>query len=212
MLADLNDSSRADTSIERVFFRSIQDRESKAKAKAANHFIRFTQFAAAASVAAPRYGVALTKQGLQRDIKNLRGARDIVIRALRAKLFIHYPMERGAGFILHADTIRGFTRAGLARQIAHTYQMIYAEERRTSQLPEETIDQRISRTRGDWGKCCDAAATTALGQRQQPQVHVINRAETNGRYGIWGHVLADLILTDAWWDENRDAWRVSLDS
>jgi len=198
MLADLDDSSRADTSIERVFYRSIQDRESKAKAKATNQIIHFTQLPAAAAAPAPLYGVALTEKGLQRDIQNLRGARDIVIRSLRAKLFIHYPMERGAGFILYADTIRGFTRAGLAREIAHAYQMIYAEERLTSQLPEETIDQRISRTRGDWGKSCAAAATTAPRQRQQPWVHIINRAETNGRYGIWGHALSDLILTDAW--------------
>ena len=110
-------------------------------------------------------------------------------------------MERGAGFILHADITRGFSRAGLARQIARAYQMIYKEERLTSQLPEETIDQRTHRS----DECCAASS-------QRQRMRIIKRAETNGRYGIWGHVLADLILTDAWWDENKDAWRVSLDS
>lgn len=68
-------------------------------------------------------------------------------------------------FRLEADTPAGFTRAGLARAIAATYQRIYQEE-------EERSDVSV-----------DRAAPRLL-----------NRNCTEGKYSIWGHDLEDLSL------------------
>ncbi len=51
------------------------------------------------------------------------------------------------------------------------YHKIYNEERKSSSLKEESIQKRTK------GKSL-----------------LINRAETNGRYGIWGHDLSDLAI------------------
>lgn len=53
------------------------------------------------------------------------------------------------------------------------YKKIYKEEAKTSKLKEESISKR---TKG--------------------ASNLINRAETNGKYGIWGHSLEDLTITN----------------
>ena len=54
-----------------------------------------------------------------------------------------------------------------------SYKKIYEEERKTSTLKEESISKR---TKG--------------------KSSLINRAQTNGKYGIWGHELGDLTIVD----------------
>lgn len=53
------------------------------------------------------------------------------------------------------------------------YKKIYKEERKTSKLKEESISKRSK------GKSL-----------------LINRAETDGKYGIWGHGIEDLTITN----------------
>ena len=40
----------------------------------------------------------------------------------------------------------------------------------------------------------------------------MNRAESNGPFGIWGHYIEDLVLESAEWDENRDVWVLGIGS
>lgn len=58
----------------------------------------------------------------------------------------------------------GHTRKEVVNAIAKAYKQIYAEEKQTSTIKAATLPQSF------------------------------NRNLTNGKYGIWGHVLGDLIL------------------
>lgn len=80
-------------------------------------------------------------------------------------MLFDYPLQKPAVFRLAADTPAGFTRAGLVRAIAATYQRIYREEDATSVVPSG----RVSSIR-------------------------LHRNPTHGRYGVFGHDLEDLSL------------------
>lgn len=62
---------------------------------------------------------------------------------------------------------KGFTRAMLVKTIVDSYIKIYKEEETT-------------------------ATVKTTPQNQRP---ILNRNETNGKYGVWGHDLNDLALT-----------------
>jgi hypothetical protein len=68
----------------------------------------------------------------------------------------------------------GWTQASLARSIADLYHHIYEEEARTSKV----------------------AAGHVPG--------LMNRDETNGTFGVWGHDLGDLVLEGIDFDEDAD--------
>lgn len=64
---------------------------------------------------------------------------------------------------------------------------MYKEEKRTSNLPEET--------------CADRFGSS-----------MINRAPTNGKYGIWGHSLGDLVLHTVHYDPTGKVIKLGIDS
>lgn len=66
----------------------------------------------------------------------------------------------------------GMTLKEVINLVVDAYKKIYKEEAKTSKLKEESISKR---TKG--------------------ASNLINRAETNGKYGIWGHSLEDLTIT-----------------
>ena len=77
------------------------------------------------------------------------------------------PLSGEWKFPVKSQSPKGFTRADLARSISNTYKAVYAEEERTTQIKVVPLDQRTG---------------------------LINRNKTNGKYGIWGHDLGDLVL------------------
>mmetsp|Transcript_8971 Transcript_8971/g.12347 ORF Transcript_8971/g.12347 Transcript_8971/m.12347 type:complete len:161 (-) Transcript_8971:99-581(-) len=83
---------------------------------------------------------------------------------------IGYPLQEPVDCKISSSNPSGFTRAEIARAVAAEYRRIYDEEKETSELPEE--------------KVCD----------RNPNSTLLNRAQTNGKYGIWGHGLEDLVL------------------
>jgi hypothetical protein len=89
----------------------------------------------------------------------------VVLRADRATLVIHYPLARPARFEMLPDGADGsFTVGGLVRAVAQRYAQVYDEEAKTSSKP--------------------AGKMPGLS----------NRNATDGKYGIWGHDLSDLVL------------------
>jgi hypothetical protein len=80
---------------------------------------------------------------------------------------LRYPLRNEFSFPISASSSKGFTRAELVRKIADLYKKVYEEEAQTSKIPVIPMEQRK---------------------------HLINRNETNGKYGIWGHDLDDLVL------------------
>ena len=82
---------------------------------------------------------------------------------------------------LHISGGGPITAGRFCKAIADMYRMIYKEEARTSSLPERNI-------RG-----------------------MLNRASTDGKYGVWGHSIGDLYLEGAVLRED-DAWELFMGS
>jgi hypothetical protein len=127
------------------------------------------------------------------SIAHLRGAADIVIPRPAIRARYRYPLDtrgpspleqREGGWIFEERAPDGahFTRADLARAVAERYAAIYADEAATAAAP----------------------ATRVPG--------MLNRAQTSGRYGIWGHDLGDLMLVTVEHNPEHDLYELSIDS
>jgi hypothetical protein len=108
--------------------------------------------------------IVLTELEFRRAICNLVNPDEVVIHSKRVKLTIKYPVTRKYTAMLTAEG-DAFTRTDLLTKIAAAYRRLYAEEERTM---------------------------TVLAH--PPGSMCLNRARTNGTYGIWGHDLWDLSL------------------
>lgn len=91
----------------------------------------------------------------------------IVINEAKISLVIDYPLRKEYRFELNSPA--GFTRGQLLSEITKHYVQLYKEEE-------------------------ESATTKTIPMKDRKGL--INRNETNGKYGIWGHDLEDLILTD----------------
>jgi len=101
------------------------------------------------------------------DISRLFAPDEVVLPAGEYSLVIDYPVAEPVELPLKPADPRGFTRAGIAREIAKAYRRLYEEEERTAEIKVTPSDER-------WP--------------------VLNRNRTDGAYGIWGHDLGDLAL------------------
>ncbi len=102
-----------------------------------------------------------------KDLKQMRNAEEVVFTGTELIVILDYPLRKEVSFSISASSPRGFTRAELARKVADLYKRVYEEEAQTSKIAVIPLEQRKG---------------------------LINRNETNGRYGIWGHDLSDLVL------------------
>lgn len=100
-------------------------------------------------------------------IKRLINADEIVIPYSRVSVFIDYPLEKPAIITLMASN-KGFSRKELVQKISKAYHEIYKEEELSAK--QKTIPIKDRKT-------------------------LANRNQTDGKYGIWGHDLADLVLS-----------------
>lgn len=105
---------------------------------------------------------------LERDLiwpVHISASRNIIPKGRKYELIIDYPLKRPFTKIITGPK----DLQQIVDIIVESYRKIYEIERKTSKLKEETIK---SRTKG--------------------ASRIINRAETDGKYGILGHVLGDL--------------------
>jgi len=102
----------------------------------------------------------------QIDIKNLIGKDEIVVPETRLTVIIDYPLSNSFKFGLISKG--GFTRAQLITEISKHYYKIYDEEERTATIKTIPLKDR----------------------------KIYNRNQTNGKYGIWGHDIGDLVLDE----------------
>ncbi|KAG5368848.1 hypothetical protein CJU90_1081 [Yarrowia sp. C11] len=98
-------------------------------------------------------------------------------------LWLDYPLDDEYSFKIYPEDVsKGFTRGHLLKEIKRTYDKLYAEEEETSSVPVENIPG------------------------------MLNRATTDGNYGVWGHVLDDLVLhTISYNYEKNEIW-LGIDS
>lgn len=101
------------------------------------------------------------------DIPHLDKKDEVVITDTSIKIIIDYPLTNKYEFTLTSN--KGFTRQLLLSEISAHYYKLYEEEENTATIKTIPPDNRT----------------------------IYNRNETNGKYGIWGHDIADLVLSGA---------------
>ncbi|HMK18751.1 MAG TPA: hypothetical protein VK492_11140 [Chitinophagaceae bacterium] len=102
----------------------------------------------------------------QIDIKNLIGKDELVISETKLTIIIDYPLISNYKFEIFSKD--GFTRAHLINEISKRYYQLYDEEEKTATIKTVPLKER----------------------------KIYNRNQTNGKYGIWGHDIGDLVLDE----------------
>ena len=111
---------------------------------------------------------------------------ELVIQSKTVKLIIDYPMRSPYEEIIASASGDGFTRAELTMIIAGRYQAVYEEEARTSSV--------------------------GLKSHSSSGMFSLNRHATNGRYGIYGHEICDLLLHSVHHNKLTNEIRLGIDS
>ena len=89
---------------------------------------------------------------------------EVVITQNDITVEFSYPLSKAVTFDFHSNNGNGFTREQLEDLVTSTYQKIYEEEEESTQVEPGHIPG------------------------------MLNRNTTNGKYGIWGHDIEDLVL------------------
>ena len=129
----------------------------------------------------------------EEDIGLMRGADDHVVEASTIRVLYSYPFgttgprreeRKAGGWIFEEKAPNGafFTRADLARAVSARYNAIYAEEEKSTEIKPGYIPG------------------------------MLNRNRTNGRFGIWGHDIEDLLLTKVERDPVTGVYTLGIDS
>jgi hypothetical protein len=103
----------------------------------------------------------------EKEIDRLIDADKIVIQNAEAILNIDYPLNNPASFILKSEG-SGFTTKQLVLEVSKKYHEVYNEEEKSAKTKTIPVTKREG---------------------------LINRNETDGKYGIWGHDMGDLDLS-----------------
>ncbi len=101
------------------------------------------------------------------DIPGLVNKDMVVIHDTAIQIIIDYPLNNPYTFRLSSAS--GFTSAMLLKAISKHYYLVYDEEEKTATIKTLPMKKR----------------------------KMYNRNETNGKYGIWGHDIGDLVLAEA---------------
>ena len=111
--------------------------------------------------------VGISIEKAQQNLDQVISVDEVVLNDKKVQLIIDYPLKKPASFTLENE--KGFTRRELILAIQEKYKQVYKEEE-------------------------ESAATKTIPMNRREGLS--NRNETNGKYGIWGHDLTDLYLTD----------------
>ena len=103
------------------------------------------------------------------NFSRLLNASEVVLEAAEAILVLTYPLKVAATRSIRPADGKAFTRGELVRPIDETYREVYRLETNSQSSPTPPVHER--------------------GQ-------LLNRPESDGIFGIWGHDLEDLGVTD----------------
>ena len=101
------------------------------------------------------------------EINRLIDADNVVITYSEITLIIDYPLNKPAEFMIKSPG-KGFTKKQLVLEISKRYHEIYEAEESSAKTKTIPVEKREG---------------------------LINRNETDGKYGIWGHDIGDLDLS-----------------
>lgn len=128
------------------------------------------------------------------DIDHIMRGDDIVINKPDIRVVFSYPLEKKHIITLvPTNGQKVFTRKELARVIVLKYQEIYAEEDESTEIIPETHANKNLRENG-------------------LHAGLLNRVTTNGKWGVWGHSLDDLLLHTVRYVEEEDLYTLGIDS
>ncbi|WP_194139913.1 hypothetical protein [Flavobacterium hungaricum] len=113
-------------------------------------------------------------QNFKKESINLINKDEVVISEKEITIIIDYPLTNVYSFNLKSE--KGFTREKLLTEIGENYFKLYEEEEKSASVKTQPMEER----------------------------EMYNRNQTNGKYGIWGHDIADLVLTDIQVFKNKD--------
>jgi hypothetical protein len=120
--------------------------------------------------------------GIQADFPTrLIDGDDIIDERESIPIAFDYPLNGEHVFTFERPG--GWTRQAFYDAVRAKYREIYAEEERTRTLPAERL----------------------------PGSMLVNRPKTDGKYGIWGHVIGDLVLEGAEMDTDG-VWKLDIGS
>ena len=105
------------------------------------------------------------------DGNPLPSLKEVVLKQGKYCLKIDYPLDNPYKFKFNVNK-KGITRGDFIELVCKHYHKVYDEENGTSNIKEQLG--------------IDAGCGPLL-----------NRITTNGKYGIWGHVIGDLVLVCA---------------
>ncbi len=100
------------------------------------------------------------------DMANLHNKDEIVLNNSSVEILIDYPLNKEYKFTITSE--KGFTREQLLHAISKQYYILYEEEENSATVKTVPLEKRTT---------------------------MYNRNETDGKYGIWGHDIADLVLS-----------------
>lgn len=103
------------------------------------------------------------------EINRLIDADKVAITYSEIILIIDYPLNKPVEFIIKSSG-KGFTKKQLVLEISKKYHEIYKAEESSARTKTIPVEKREG---------------------------LINRNETDGKYGIWGHDIGDLDLSSA---------------
>ena len=101
------------------------------------------------------------------ELDRLINGDDIIIKNKKATIIVRYPIKDFVTFNISSKNEKGFTLKDVVENVSNIYKKIYKEELET---------------------------TTEVEPKSNKGVNVLNRSRTNGKYGIWGHDIEDLVL------------------
>jgi len=109
------------------------------------------------------------------EVSQLINSDEIIIKENAVNIVFDYPLNKPTNLEIVNDN--GFSRKDLILVISKKYHEIYDEEEKTAKTKTIPMDKRTG---------------------------IINRNETDGKYGIWGHDLEDLDLSGIEIHQARD--------
>lgn len=118
-----------------------------------------------------------------KDLSNLVNPDENVINSPSINIDYNYPLKSDFIFEEKAPNSQFFTRKDIAQVVMNRYENIYKEEEETS--------------------------------TQKPHAHSnlpYNRAESDGKYGIYGHYLSDLALHTLYYNPKTNLYTLGIDS
>ena len=104
----------------------------------------------------------------EKSLDNLIDKDEIVLKSNAAILLIDYPLNKPIEIEIRSKDKDGFSRIELIRLISQEYHRIYNEEEASAKVKTVPLEERDG---------------------------LINRNETDGKYGILGHDIGDLDLS-----------------